>query len=127
MAEDILRALGNGRVGVFSAGSAPTSLHPLAVQALARAGIDISDQRAKHLATFRGMRFDYAVTLCDCTREPCPTSADAAVQLHWAIPNPCAINGPEELRREAFMRAADELMAPARALLHHIDEQQGGH
>src|SRR5215208_7746685 len=40
MAEGILRHFGGGRVAAFSAGSAPATVHPEAVQALAAIGID---------------------------------------------------------------------------------------
>lgn len=54
MVEGILRHLNCGKVEAFSAGSHPSSLHPYAVRALAAMGIDISQQRSKHLDEFRG-------------------------------------------------------------------------
>jgi DNA-binding transcriptional ArsR family regulator len=53
MAEGILRHLSGGQVEVASAGSHPSRLHPSAVQALEAMGIDIKQQRSKHLDEFR--------------------------------------------------------------------------
>lgn len=57
MAEGILRHLSGGQVEAFSAGSHPSSLHPSAVRVLSKMGIDISQQRSKHLDEFREWSF----------------------------------------------------------------------
>ena len=49
MAEGILRHLSGDQIEAFSAGSRPTSLHPLAIQTMAKMGIDIGQQRSKPL------------------------------------------------------------------------------
>jgi protein-tyrosine-phosphatase/DNA-binding transcriptional ArsR family regulator len=100
MAEALAGTLSDGRVRAVSAGSRPKPLHPLAVQVMARRGIDIAGRRSKHLDEFAGRRFDYVITLCDRVREVCPEFPRAA---HWSLRDPST--GGED----AFEQAADEL------------------
>jgi protein-tyrosine-phosphatase len=74
MAEGLLNAHFGDRFLALSAGTRPTRLHPLAVQAMAEIGIDISSHRSKHIAELRDEEFDYVVTVCDRARETCPFS-----------------------------------------------------
>ena len=126
MAEGILHHLSAGRVAAFSAGSAPTALHPLAIQTLAQAGIDVSDHRPKHLALYRDMRFDYVITLCDCRSEICPTFPGTAEHHLWPVADPSLDAESEEARRAAFARTADDLMGRVCAFLQHLEQHHGG-
>jgi protein-tyrosine-phosphatase/DNA-binding transcriptional ArsR family regulator len=96
MAEGFLRNIGGSRVEVFSAGVAPSSVHPRAIQIMAEMGIDISQQRAKSLDEFEGRPFDYVITVCDRARETCPTISEDAQVIHWSLPDPAAVKGSED-------------------------------
>ncbi len=50
MAEGMLRHLAGDQLEVVSAGTQPTGLNPLAVEAMREIGIDISGQQSKFLA-----------------------------------------------------------------------------
>ena len=59
MAEGLLRARGGDRYAVFSAGTHPGQVNPLAIQAMAELGIDLSEAagyRAKSLEEFATSR-----------------------------------------------------------------------
>jgi hypothetical protein len=59
MAEGLLHARGGQRFRVFSAGTHPRAVHPLAVKAMAELGIDISERaghRAKGIEEFANSR-----------------------------------------------------------------------
>ena len=115
MAEGLLRALAGDRFEVVSAGVEPGSLHPLAVKAMAEAGIDISTQMAKSVDRFLGQEFDYVITVCDAAAERCPVFPGRARRLHWSIEDPANATGTEEQRIRAFRAARDTLRA-------HIEE-----
>jgi arsenate reductase len=121
MAEAILRVLGGDRVEVASAGTEVTRVHPLAVREMAERGIDIGGQRSKHLNELLGERFDTVITVCDNAAESCPVFPGAPKRLHWSLPDPSAVEGPEEVRAAAFQRAADELTSRIRDLLSGYD------
>ena len=103
MAEGLARALAPSSVKVSSAGSSPSRVHPLAIQVLAEIGIDISQQRSKHVDTIPSADIDVVITLC--AEEECPLFVGTATRLHWGLPDPAAGQGGEA----AFRRVRDEL------------------
>jgi protein-tyrosine-phosphatase len=109
LAEGILRAHGGDSVEVFSAGSEPAKVHPLAIRAAAALQIDIGNQRSKHMDEFAGQTFDYVITVCDRVREVCPVFPDDPHQIHWSFPDPTAVTGSEEKQYQAFLQTAREL------------------
>lgn len=115
MAEGLLRHLGGDQVEVYSAGSQPATLHPQAVKALAKIGVDISAQRAKHLDEFRGQRFDYVITVCDRVREVCPTFPGDPQTIHWSFADPAALEDGQA-RARAFAQTAQQLATRIRYL-----------
>ncbi len=115
MAEGLLRALAGDRLDVVSAGIEPGSLHPLAVQAMAEIGIDISAQRSKSVERFSGQEFDFVITVCDTAAERCPVFPGSAQRLHWSVEDPVETAGIEEDRMSAFRTARDALRV-------HIEE-----
>lgn len=125
MAEGILRDLSQGQIEVSSAGSHPTHLHPLAIQASAAQGIDIHQQWSKHLDELVGKTFDYMITVCDRVREACPTFPGDPTRIHWSFPDPALVEGTEEERSHAFEQTALQLMTRIRYLLILIEREKG--
>ncbi len=109
MAEGLLRHQATGDLEVFSAGTAPSTVHPLAIRAMAEIGIDIADQRSKHLDEFRDASFDDVLTVCDSAAESCPVFAGEARRTHWSLPDPAAVEGDETDQMESFRRVRDDL------------------
>jgi arsenate reductase len=109
MAEGFLRHLGGNAFEAVSAGTEPGELHPLAVDVMAEAGIDISGQRAKAVDDFVQQRFDYVITVCDDAREACPLFPGAARRLHWSLSDPSAASGSREERLSVFRAVRDEV------------------
>ncbi|MGB9758169.1 MAG: arsenate reductase ArsC [Candidatus Bipolaricaulaceae bacterium] len=106
MAEGLLRVLGGDRFEVESAGHMPTQVHPLAIQAMAEIGIDISHHRAKNVAEFLGQTFDVVVTLCgDDAPGSCPFFPGGKKYMHVPFPDPATGD------LEKFRRVRDALRA----------------
>ncbi|NWG16206.1 MAG: ArsR family transcriptional regulator [Chloroflexi bacterium] len=108
MAEALMRFMGAGRVEAHSAGSHPGDIHPDTITTMARMGIDLGGQRAKHLSVFEAQPFDYVITVCDRAREVCPAFPGAGQQIHWGFPDPTAIDDQAE-RLAAFEDIAGRL------------------
>ena len=114
MAEGLLRDLTGGRMEVYSAGTRPSSVNPLAVAAMRERGIDISSQRSKHLDEFRDQPFDVVITVCDNAAESCPVFPGSARRIHWSFPDPAAAEGDDEARLAVFRRVRDAIEARLR-------------
>jgi arsenate reductase len=112
MAEGLARAMFGDRAEVASAGSAPSRVNPLAITAMAEAGIDISAQRSKSVDDVRAADFDLIVTLC--ADEVCPVVPGRVRKLHWPLPDPAA--APPDQALEKFRSVRDEITRRLRTL-----------
>ncbi len=88
MAEGVLRHYGNRQYEVFSAGTKPSSVNPIAIQVMKEIGIDISNHRSKHVDEFKGQTFDWVITVCDNAKGSCPFFPGNTKRLHWEFPDP---------------------------------------
>ncbi len=125
MAEGLLRAYGGRDFQVFSAGTHPRRVHPLAIQVMAEIGIDISE-RAGHVA--KGIEsfakqplMDLVVTVCDEAAEECPYFPNARHQMHWGFPDPSQATGTDEERHAVFRHVRDLIVARIHSFL---DQQE---
>ncbi len=109
MAEGFLRAMAGERFEVCSAGIRPSTVNPLAVEAMREAGVDISQQRSKDVADFLGQHFPYIITVCDNAKEHCPIFPGPAVRLHWPLEDPAAATGDHAARMVVFRRLRDQI------------------
>lgn len=109
MAEGLLRSFGGGDFKVHSAGTEPTELNPLAVEAMREIGIDISGHESKSLERFLGRPFDYIITVCDRARDHCPTFPGDNERIHWGFEDPAAVTGSRAKQLAVFRRVRNEL------------------
>lgn len=109
MAEAFLNQLGEGRFQAFSAGTEARGLHPLSVQAMAEAGIDISLQESKTIDDFTDEKFDLLITVCDEANEACPYFANATHRRHWSFPDPSRASGDADAQFAAFASVRDAI------------------
>ena len=107
MAEGLARASAPPGWRVFSAGSAPGIVNPLAVEALREVGIDITDQKSKGLDDVPMNEADLIVTLCD--EEVCPVVPQGAEHLDWAMPDPVGAGDQIRFQMDAFRDTRDEI------------------
>lgn len=109
IAEGLARRLAPPGVRVWSAGSEPGTIHPLAVQVLTEAGVDASAQRSKGLDAVPLDDVDLVVTLC--AEEVCPLFPRPVRKLHWPLPDPAPAAGTDAERLAAFRAVRDDLAA----------------
>jgi arsenate reductase len=107
IAEGIARTLAPAGMPIFSAGSQPAVVNPLAIRVLAEIGIDISHHESKPISAIPADQVGTVVTLCD--EESCPFFPGDVQRLHWGMPDPAAAEGDEESRLRAFREVRDEL------------------
>jgi arsenate reductase len=115
MAEGLLRSLADDQFDVYSAGSKPSVVNPLAIQAMTERGIDISGHRSKHLREYIEQPFDYVITVCDQAAETCPVFPGRAQRIHWSFPDPAAVEGSDEEKLASFRQVRDAIEAQLKA------------
>lgn len=114
MAEGWARHLKSGVLEAYSAGTAPHGLKPLAVKAMAEAGVDISSQHSKSVRALGDVEFDYVVTVCDAASEACPVFPGRAKVVHLGFDDPPKLAASAKSEREAlphYRRVRDEIRA----------------
>lgn len=126
MAEGLLRHFYGDKYEVFSAGTNPTSVHPLAVKAMAEIGIDISKQYSKSIDVFSDVDIALAVSVCRSSAKTlCTLCASPMIMgkpevvyvklhktkhyLHHEFSDPSDVEGTEEEKLTAFRRVRDEM------------------
>jgi ArsR family transcriptional regulator, arsenate/arsenite/antimonite-responsive transcriptional repressor / arsenate reductase (thioredoxin) len=119
IAEALLRRHGADGLAVASAGVRPKSrLHPDTVRLLREEfGIDVAEQRPRHVDSFARRRLHYVITLCDKARESCPEFAHDPRRVHWSIPDPDIADGSGRTGYPAFRHVAADIDTRVRHLL----------
>jgi arsenate reductase len=107
MAEGLARASAPSGWRVFSAGSDPSIVNPLAIEALREIDIDISDHKSKGLDAVPMDEADLVVTLC--ADEVCPVFPQGAEHLDWAMPDPAGAGDQIRFQMDAFRETRDEI------------------
>ena len=93
-----------------SAGTAPAAqAHPLAVRAMAEAGVDISGGKPDHVGVYLDQPWDLVVTVCDSAKETCPVFPRPVEKIHVSFFDPAAAEGTDEERMAVFRRVRDEI------------------
>jgi arsenate reductase len=126
IAEGLLRHFYSDKYEVFSAGTNPTSVHPLAIKTMSEIGIDISKQYSKSIDEFSDVDIDLAVTVCQSSAKTnCVLCSSPLImgrpevvyaKLHktkhyllHGFSDPSDVEGTEEERVTAFRRIRDEI------------------
>lgn len=113
MAEGLLRHLAGDRFEVYSAGLYPRPVHPLAIEVIKEAGIDISRQRSKGIDDVRAVgKIFFLIIVCANAEAGCPdTYKPALVRLVWPFDDPSRATGSKAAQLSRFRRTRDEIRA----------------
>ncbi len=110
MAEGLLRHMYGDKFDVESAGIKASWIHPLALEVMKEAGIDISKQWSKSMDELTARSFDIVVTVCESAKSACPIFPGGASRLiHQGFEDPAAFAGAEEDKLAVFRASRDEI------------------
>jgi arsenate reductase (thioredoxin) len=116
LAEGLLRADLGDYIEIFSAGTHPSSVHPLTIQALQAVGIDTTPLRSKSIYEFVDRDIDLAITLCDHAKTNCPVFPRAKKTIHKGYPDPVFINSGSD-PAVVFAKLRDQMRKELRKLV----------
>jgi len=116
LAEGLLRQYAGDLLEVASAGSKPTGyVHPLAVQVMREAGVDISAHTSKHMNEFLNRQVETVISVCGNADAACPLFPSQVNHHHWPFDDPALATGTEAEKIALFRRVRDQMAAVFRA------------
>jgi arsenate reductase (thioredoxin) len=116
MAEGFARGMASNGDRIYSAGTSPKGVHPLAIRVMREVGIDISTQRSKGLEEIPLDRIDQLITLCGDADEQCSALKSQVKRIHWPLPDPALAVGDEQQILAVFRKVRDEIRSRVKAL-----------
>lgn len=90
IAEGLLRDKAGSEFDVFSAGSHPSRVNPMAITVMSEWGIDISHHTSDPIDFYLDKGIDIVITVCDNANQICPVFPGEVERLHWSIKDPFA-------------------------------------
>ncbi len=120
MAEGWLGHWAGDRAQVFSAGTSPKGVHPLAIDVMAEVGIDIRGHSSDHVDQYVDEAFDVVVTVCDRAAESCPTFARGRRKVPRAFADPDRADLSEDALVRLFRQVRDEIGVWARGFVDEV-------
>lgn len=104
--------LNNEEARVYSAGIETHGLNPGAIAIMKEDGIDISNHTSNNVNEYMDVDFDYILTVCDHAHENCPyIPGKNALRLHHNFFDPSKVEGSNEEKHAAFLKAREEIKA----------------
>lgn len=104
MAEGWARTLKADTIECFSAGIEKHGLNPLAVTAMAEAGVDISSYASTTVDELPRRQFDWVITLCGHAYETCPYFPGKVVHHGFDDPPRLAMQSKTDEEKLVFYR-----------------------
>ena len=84
-------------------------MNPFALELLQRSKLPTTHARSKSWNEFAGAdapKMDFLFTVCDsAAAEVCPVWPGHPFTAHWGVPDPAAVEGSDECKRQAFKEA----------------------
>ncbi len=107
IAEGYLRLFAGDRAEIFSAGIETHGVNPRAIAVMKEDGVDISRHTSNNLDEYRGIDFDFVITVCDNAKERCPFFPTTAKKFHQNFPDPAQATGTAEEIHQEFQTVRD--------------------
>lgn len=111
MAEGWLRHLAGESVESLSAGTHPVGVNPLAVKAMAEAGVDIRSQTSDPVSAYLEEPPDLVIAVCSAAAASCPTFPGRTPMVSWPFDDPARARGTDEDVLVVFRRVRDQIRA----------------
>lgn len=122
MAEGLARQILGPDYTIQSAGSKPSFVHPLAIQALSERGIETAVQSSKSVQEIDLTQVDLIITLC--AEEICPVAPGKMQRMHWPLSDPAAPAESEAAQLDSFRKIRDQIAGRLAVLKASLDVKE---
>lgn len=111
MGETLLRHIAGDRFNVYSAGTDPKGINPIAEQVLNEIGVSTEGVYSKHVKEYLGkMTFHYVIIVCHDASDSCPRVwPGMQTKLLWPFEDPPKFHGTDDERLEKFREVRDQI------------------
>ena len=109
IAHGLLQDMASEKFEVFSAGSHPSRVHPMAVKVMEEIGIDISYHRSNFVDDYLSNGINIVITVCDNVNEICPVFPGKVEKIHWGINDPFRGSSFDTSQIQSFRDTRDEI------------------
>jgi arsenate reductase len=112
MAEGFLKSF-DSELEVYSAGTYPAAvINPNTVAVMREIGIDLSQNKTKHVNQFLDEDFDFVITVCGGAKETCPVFlGKVRERLHIGFNDPAEAQGSPAEIIKVYRRVRDEIQS----------------
>ena len=111
-------------VEVYSAGTERHGLNPFMLEVMKEDGIDMNGHYSKTIEEFKGLDFDFVITLCGDARERCPLYLKKSFKYHWGFDDPAKAKGSKEEILKEFRRIRNLIKSFVKGDLRKIIEEE---
>jgi arsenate reductase len=125
MAQAFLNTLAGDHFVAESAGLEAGTLNPLAVEAMAEIGIDISGNSTRRAFDVykSGKRFHYVITVCEAgDAQKCPIFPNTLQYLNWSFPDPAKLQGTHEEKMKEIRKIRDSIKEKLKVWISETEE-----
>jgi arsenate reductase len=109
MAEAWIRKFSGNQIQVFSAGTHPEKVNPVAVKVMQIECVDISHHKSNLVDDFKDVDFNFVITVCDDANKKCPHFPSTAKKIHKSFPDPAKAKGTETEILKIYRDVRDSL------------------
>ena len=102
MAEKWLKYYGKKHLEVVSAGLEKGIINVMTQKAMAEAVMDIPEYKAKLIAAFKDVDFDFVLCFDAEVKESMPDLKNEPEVLLFELPNPALVEGDKEVKQQAY-------------------------
>lgn len=109
MAEGYLRHFAGDKAQVYSAGIETHGVNPKAIEVMREDGVDIMGHTSNNVDEYKGIDFDFVITVCDNAKKSCPFFPSKAIKFHYNFPDPAKVVGSADEVMNEFRKVRDEI------------------
>ena len=128
MAEGWAKHFHGEKYEIYSAGIEKHGMNSLAIQAMARAGVDISSKESTLIEELPTQNFDYVITVCGHANEQCPFFPAGTKVIHHGFDDPPTLAANAASEEEAlahYERVRDEIKRFTERLPDYLMQKPG--